>query len=329
MAGLADDLGRIAEHSGFSGVVRVAVRGETVFELAQGDADRANGRPITAQTRFATASGTKGLTALTVLSLAETGDLRLDDPVRAIVGDRLPNIDAAVTIDQLLTHRSGIGDYLDESELDDIDDHLLGDRSAHLFEVPSDYLQVLETPPQRDVPGSVFRYNNSGYMVLALVIELVAGAFGPAVEERVLHPAGMQRSGFFRSDDLPADVGLGYLTDGRTNLFHLPVVGGGDGGAYVTLDDLDALWTALLAGRIVSPRWVDVFAEDVSRCNDDRSHGRGVWLRPGGDELWLEGHDAGVSFISGRRRSGGLEYSVLSNTSDGAWPLARRIAEEA
>lgn len=324
---LADQLAATAATTDFSGVVRVSVEGEVQAEFARGYADRSSRRPNALTTRFGVASGTKGFTALAVLSMVESGELSLDTNVRDVVGTHLPNIDPAVTLDHLLSHRSGIGDYLDEEALGDVDDHVLGDRSVHLFVEPSDYLHLLRVPPQRHPPGERFRYNNSGFMVLALVIELAAGGFRQAVEQRVLRPAGMNRSGFFRSDSLPPDVALGYLQDGRTNVFHLPVVGGGDGGIYLCLDDVSAFWAALFDGRIVSPASVRLFTEVVSDNGDEPSYGRGVWLGDGGDHVWLEGQDAGVSFMSGTRRHTGLEYAVLSNTSSGAWPLVRAILD--
>ena len=225
--------------------------------MTAGYADRANGRPNASTTRFATASGTKGFTALTTVSLAEDGAFDLATTVASLVGDVLPNIDERVTIEQLLGHRSGIGDYLDEEALDDIDAHVLGAVSAHVFDRPSAFIDLLAVPPQRHAPGERFVYNNSGFVILSLIIERLTGSFVDAVAERVLEPAGMAESGFFRADALPPDAAIGYLRNGRTNVFHLPVVGAGDGGAYTCLDDLDRFWDALLAGRIVSPGAVE------------------------------------------------------------------------
>lgn len=59
----------------------------------------------------------------------------------------------------------------------------------------------------------------------------------------------MPHAQFARTDDLPANTALGYLANGRSNVFHLPVVGMGDGGAFFTLDDTSAFWQALFGGR--------------------------------------------------------------------------------
>lgn len=303
MTPLATDLAEVADDKHFAGVVRVHVAGEHPIELERGFADRAARRPILGSTRFGVASGTKGLTAVTILHLIEEGRLALDTSAATIIGHQLPNVPAAVTIEHLLSHRSGIGDYLDEDELDDADAHVLGDRSAHLFVQPSDYLHLLEVPAPREAPGSGFRYNNSGFMILALVIETLTGDYHAAVTERVLEPAGMRRSGFFRSDDLPPETALGYLQNGRTNVFHLPVVGGGDGGVYLCAEDVSSFWAALFGGRLVTSESVALLTEVVSDGHPNGGYGRGVWLGDGGDHVWLE------------------------TPTNGAWPLVRRILD--
>src|SRR5262245_38968983 len=113
MAALAEEIDGLAAE-GFSGVVRVDRGGQTEFEKAYGLADRARAIPNRVDTQFGTASATKGLTALTVISLVAEGALELTTTARSVLGEDLPLIDERVTVEQLLAHRSGIGDYLDE-----------------------------------------------------------------------------------------------------------------------------------------------------------------------------------------------------------------------
>jgi CubicO group peptidase (beta-lactamase class C family) len=145
-------------------------------------------------------------------------------------------------------------------------------------------------------------------------------AFHELVKERVCEPAGMRETAFLRSDELPAGAAVGYLADGRTNVFHLPVRGSGDGGVYSTVADVRALWTAFLAGSIVASRW----AEELVRPRSER-YGLGFWLD--GSRLRLEGMDAGVSFFSIHDPRSGETRTVVSNTTNGAWPLARFLRE--
>jgi CubicO group peptidase (beta-lactamase class C family) len=113
MQSLQDAVEGAAECTGFSGVVRLDRSGENEFSTAYGFADRAHGVLNTVETLFATASGSKGLTALAVMSLVERRMLELGTTARSLLGKYLPLIANDVTIEQLLAHRSGIGDYLD------------------------------------------------------------------------------------------------------------------------------------------------------------------------------------------------------------------------
>ena len=132
---------------------------------------------------------------------------------------------------------------------------------------------------------------------------------------------------FCRTDDLPTNTAVGYLDNGRSNVFHLPVFGMGDGGVFMTLDDTTVFWDALFAGRVVSLESVAAMTAEASVHDDTRSDGRGFWLGPGVDHVWIEGMDAGVSFQSGVFRQAEVRYSVLSNTSSGVWPLVRTIRD--
>lgn len=310
-------LDELAAETMFSGVVRV---GE--IAKAYGLAHRAYGIPNEVDTRFGLASGAKGLTALTVVRLIEDGLLELSTPARALLGRDLPLVDDGVTVEHLLAHRSGIGDYLDEESEHDVDDYLMP-VPVHELAATEQYLAVLDGHPQKFPPGERFAYCNSGYVVLALLAERAAGvAFHELVARRVCEPAGMSDTGFLRSDDLPARTALGYVADGRTNVFHLPVRGSGDGGVYSTAADVHRLWEAFFEGRIVSADW----AAEMVRPRSER-YGLGFWLSPETGAVRLEGMDAGVSFRSVHQPGAGVTYTVISNTSAGAWPIARFLEE--
>ena len=114
MTDLAAAVDALAAEGAFSGVVRIDHGDEVVLSKAYGFADRRWKIPNAPETRFATASGVKGMTALAVMSLVEDGTLDLATTARSVLGADLPLIDDAVTVEQLLAHRSGIGDYFDE-----------------------------------------------------------------------------------------------------------------------------------------------------------------------------------------------------------------------
>jgi CubicO group peptidase (beta-lactamase class C family) len=328
MESLEDEVDRLAAEIDFSGVVRID-RGDSV-ELAKafGMAHRGLQVANTIDTQFGAASAVKGMTALTVVSLISDGLLELTTPARSVLGSDLPLIGDAVTIEHLLSHRSGIGDYLDEDADSDINDYMMP-VPVHQLATTEQYLVALDGFPAKFEPGTDFSYCNGGFVVLALIAERVSGVpFHDLVHQRVCLPAGMVDTAFLRSDELPGRAALGYLAiDGawRSNVLHLPVRGSGDGGVYTTAADVRSLWTAFFEGRIVSPDWVSEMVRP--RTVVSHRYGLGFWLAGSGDAVRLEGYDAGVSFRSWHHPSSRLTHTVVSNTSEGAWPLTTMLYE--
>jgi CubicO group peptidase (beta-lactamase class C family) len=330
MQRLEDALDPVADRTGFSGVLRVDRGDTTDLVKAFGLADRTHDIVNTIDTRFALASGAKGFTALTVMSLIEDGTLERSTTARSVLGGDLPLIHDTVTVEHLLAHRSGIGDYLDEDAVDDISDYVMPVPVQELA-TTEQYLAVLDGHKTMFRPGERFVYNNGGYVVLALIAERSSEmSFHELVQQRVCEPAGMHDTAFLRSDELPGDAALGYLTvDGpRTNVFHLPVLGTGDGGIYSTAADMTAFWHSLFAGAIVSS---DRVAEMVRPRSDwpeeSKRYGLGFHLHATSDVVWLEGHDAGVSFCSTHDPTNAITHTVISNWSEGAWPITTLLDE--
>lgn len=326
-ADLADALDVAAAGSTFSGVIRVDHGGSTVLERGYGLADRAQGVAMTSRHRLPVASISKGFTALVVGALIDEGLLAFDSPVRPQLGTDLPLVDDAVTVDHLLAHTSGIGDYLEESA-GEITDHVL-DVPVHTLEDAEDFLPVLDGHVQVRAPGERFAYNNAGYVLLALLAQRVAGrSFHDLVRTRVLEPATMPATSYPRSDEPGVAVAHGYLhEDGlRTNVLHLPVRGSGDGGAVTTAADLAAFWTALGEGRIVSPATLEVLTAPRTVVEEEEMrYGRGFWRGLHSELLILEGYDAGVSGRTWHDPATGVTASVLANHSEGAWPVLQAV----
>jgi CubicO group peptidase (beta-lactamase class C family) len=319
----------LARETSFSGVIRVDLDGETVCAEAYGLAHRAHGIANALETQFAIASGVKGLTALTVASLIEDGVLAMSTTARSLLHDDLPLIADEVTVEQLLAHRSGIGDYVDEDADLDINDYLMR-VPVHELATTEDYLPALAGHEHKFAPGTNFSYCNGGYVVLALLAERASGVpFHDLVRDRVCIPAGMQDTEFLRSDELPARAALGYLAgSARTNVLHLPVRGSGDGGIYSTVADFSSFWEALVDGRIVSKEMVVELVRPHSDVPPSRRYGLGFWLGAENDTIALEGYDAGVSFRSVHDPLRRITHTVISNTSDAAWPLTRLLTEQ-
>lgn len=331
MNALARDLDRIAADTGFSGVVRVDGPGDIEVVQAYGLADRAHSIPNAPDTQFGIASGTKGLTAITIMRLVEEGALGLSTRARSILGADLPLVDERVTVEHLLAHRSGIGDYLDEELELDLSEYLLPVPAQELATTEA-YLGVLDGHPPKFRPGERFAYCNSGYVLLALIAERVAATpFRELVRDLVCTPAGMSDTEFLRSDELPGGAAVGYVpVEGtwRTNVFHLPVRGSGDGGVYTTAADVATFWRALFAGSIVSEETLAEMLRDRSPGRADRGYGLGFWLPAGGGAVLLVGSDAGVAFRSAHDPDRLATWTLLSNGGEGAGAIAARLEQE-
>jgi CubicO group peptidase (beta-lactamase class C family) len=319
----------VAAESRFSGAVRVDRGAEVVLDTAYGLANRAFEIPNRPDTQFGVASGLKGLTALVTMTLVDEGVLGLDTPVRAFLGDDLPLIADDVTVEHLLAHRSGIGDYIDEDAGGEVTEYVLL-RPVHELVGPEDFVPVLDGYPTKFAAGTSFSYCNGGFVVLAIVSERASGIpYHELVIDRVCTPAGMTDSAFLRSDELPARAATGYLfvDSPRTNVLHLPVRGVGDGGIYTTTADMRAFWTALVAGAIVSRAWVAEMTRPRSDASERSQYGLGFWLRTGTSVVELEGYDAGVSFRSLHDPATDTTVTVIANWTDGAWTLAKALEE--
>ncbi|MDP9301892.1 MAG: beta-lactamase family protein [Actinomycetota bacterium] len=272
MQPLEDAVDSVANRTGFSGVVHVDRSGSIELAKAYGLADHGHEISNTIDTQFGIASGTKGLTALAVVSLIEDGSLDLTTTARSVLGGDLPLIGDDVTIEHLLSHRSGIGDYLDEDAGHAITDYVMP-VPVHELATTEQFLAVLGGYPAAIPPGERFAYSNGGYVVLALIAERTSGVpFHELARRRVCEPAGMDDTEFLRSDELPGRAALGYLTEdgSRTNVFHLPVRGSGDGGIYTTVADVGSLWSAFFAGQVVSRDWVAEMVRSHATCRNSR-----------------------------------------------------------
>jgi CubicO group peptidase (beta-lactamase class C family) len=329
---VATALDQRARADALNGVVSIDVDGTPVFAQAYGLADRAHVVPNTVDTRFGTASASKAFTALTVMAMVEDGALQLDTPVRGILGRDLPTIDDGVTVEHLLSHTSGIGDYLDEEADWEVDDYVLTVPVHELAQTEA-FVRAVDGQPQKSAPGERFAYNNGGYIVLALVAERVSGlGFHDLVGERVLAPAGMERSGYLRLDELPGDAAIGYVYEEpdslRSNVLHLPVRGNGDGGAFTTAPDLSRFWRALADGAVLPESSIaELWRPRHTDASEGLRYGLGFWLDLDGPGIVLEGYDAGVSIRSRFDPVTRTTVTIVANTSEGAWGVIKAYSD--
>ncbi len=178
----------------------VADGGKVVFEKGYGKADREQGRAAGGDTRYRIGSITKQFTATAILQLEKKGLLKVTDPLLKYVPE-YPAAGDKITLHHLLTHTSGIPSYTDDEAL-----MKRRDQPATV----ADILATFRDKPLAFDPGTQFRYSNSNYYLLGVVIERVTGKhYEDYLQENVLRPAGMTRTSTVDAPDAP-DTAVGY-----------------------------------------------------------------------------------------------------------------------
>jgi CubicO group peptidase (beta-lactamase class C family) len=307
-----------------SGTVLLTRAGATALRRCFGPADRAANLPVTPTTRFGLASATKLFTAAAVADLVARAYLRFDAPVIGVLPERRrpSTLRSDVTVHHLLTHTSGIADYAEEDEhspgyVEDYGD-LWEQRPNYTMLRPADFLPLFGDRPPYRAPGERWQYSNAGYVLLGLVIEEVSGRpYTEFVQERVFDRADMSSSGFFRLDEARPDVAVGYLPrmsadrPWRSNIYRLPVIGGADGGAFSTADDLDRFLQRLADGALLGSFQGVVMARHADAGSGYHS-GYGVLHYP--DGRWGHGGgDPGAEALVQRFPDEDVNLIVLCN----------------
>jgi len=312
----------------FSGLIKIEEHDKLVYQYIQGFENREKNIPITKDTLFAIASGTKFLTALAIGKLIDEKKFTLDSKIKDLYDLKIDSIDKDITVRQLLSNTSGMADYLDEELLDG---------ATHLYFTvpfkdlinPKDFIPIFSKKDQKSIPGERFNYNNQGYVYLAIVVEEVSKkSYKDYINQEILKPLGITKSGIYHLDHYPSHTALGYLNnkeDSLTNLGLLPYQSGGDGGAICTFDELRTLWKSFFEYKIISKELVKEFTK-IHATIDEKSNnyfGLGLWLRKTDDEIipYLLGGDPGISFSSSYSPFTKKYKFAVSNTSHGVWDI--------
>lgn len=299
--------------------VMVIRRGKVVLRKAYGMANLEERIATTSDTHYRLASVTKQFTAAAILTLADQKKLSIDDPVRRWLPS-LPSYADAVTIRHLLTHTSGLIDY---------EDAIPSGTTEQLKD--ADVLRLLETQAATYfTPGTSYRYSNSGYALLALIVEKASGRrFADFLHDRIFRPLGMKTTvGHEEGVSTVVHRAYGYSREGegwkRTDQSLTSAVLG-DGGIYTSVGELVKWIRALESGR---------FAEaSVPRVDTDV---KGVRYGFG----WRIGEHGGRRVVSHTGESMGfrnalvrfpdehLAIIVLTNRNEGhPYEIAIKIAD--
>lgn len=322
---IADEL-FVKEKDGIAGMVLHVARGNrTLISKAYGWADIASRRPLGTSNVFRIGSVTKQFTAAAVLRLVELGKLGMDDPLSRYVPE-FPDPGRRVTVQQLLSHTSGIVSYTD---LPWFATHRQGSLS------PSELVALVGNEPLSFPPGTQFKYSNSGYWLLGLIVERASGErYADFLRDAVISRAGLASTRYCPdSQDYPS-AALGYdRVDGRpapapSMSMSMPFAAGA---LCSTAADLVRWSQALRAGRVIS-------ADDSARMRQSTllpdgartNYGFGIGFD---DSLGtpMEGHNGSIpGFMADLYYlpQHDIDIAVLVNTLvPGGFPLTPRLVQ--
>jgi CubicO group peptidase (beta-lactamase class C family) len=295
--------------------VGVARDDRSVMERAYGMADLEHDIPNTAETIFEAGSVSKQFTAAAIVLLALDGKLSLDDDIRKYVPE-LPDYGTTITLRHVLTHTSGLRDWgsvagiagWGRSARTHTHDHvidILSRQSALNFE-----------------PGAEYSYSNSGYNLLAVVVDRVSGlSFAEFSQQRIFEPLGM-RSTQWRDDYRRIVKGRSSAYGARGGQFVIdrPIEDvHGNGGLLTTVGDLLTWNAALASGRLGGPRFVELMHQrGVLNDGDTITYASGLMISSlrNVPEVAHTGSTAGYRAFLARYPEQRLDVAVLCNVGN-------------
>lgn len=208
--------------------------------------DNTNGKKLTSTTNFRMASVSKQFTAMCILLLEKDGKVSFDDPISRFFPEIPSTVGNKILLRHLLTHSSGIIDY--EGIMND-------SQTTQLLD--ADVLTLLSKQDTTYfVPGSQFRYSNSAYALLALIIEHISGQpFPHFMKERIFTPLKMKNSLMYEASTPIPNRALGFARDVNKKLYandqSSTSAVKGDGGVYTSLNDYSKWTHALWKGKLI------------------------------------------------------------------------------
>jgi CubicO group peptidase (beta-lactamase class C family) len=326
-------LGRFSRQGGFSGAVLVARRGEVIFEKAYGEARREPSIPNHVSTRFNIASVGKIFTAVLVFELIEEHKLALDGKLCHYLPNYPLKQACPITIDQLLTHTSGLGDVMNPRLI----------RAVDHFKAPQDYIDTFGRDPLASAPGQRWAYSNLGYAVLGRIVEAIEGkSFSDVITKRIYEKANMKGATHLASAANASDVAVPYaslMPSGKGKLEYGPErdarrflpLPAPFGCSFASVRDLYDFSQALMAGRLVSKSTLELMVKtNRARPGDLAAHyGYGVMTDVIGGVPHF-GHDGGIWGVNAvlRMTPENDVVVVLSNVSPGAGQRAAMLAAD-
>jgi CubicO group peptidase (beta-lactamase class C family) len=291
--------------------IGVAKNGKLVFAKAYGFRNLDDKVPADADTTYGIGSNTKQFTAAGILLLRDAGKLDVDAPVsRYLPG--MPH-GREVTIRNLLTHTGG---YAEFTELPDVD--RLGARPATNEEI----LDTVVNDPLGFKPGTKWQYSNTGYVMLATIIERLSGvSYADFLRTRIFEPLGMTRTRYEDQALVETNRATGYTRFAmgeQEHESHLDYTWfSGAGAIESTLADLETWNNAIDRGTLLSAASREMMHTSFKLADGtDTRYGFGLFMQPlpGGKHVVLHGGDTtGFGTQDARFVEDGIDVIVLTN----------------
>ena len=309
--------------------VIVVKGGRVLFRKAYGLANLETQTPMQPEMVFEIGSITKQFTSTAILMLAEQGKLALTDDVRTYV-PQLPDKGALITIEHLLTHTSGIKDYTEDPKWPALWRQDL---------TPAQVLDLVKDAPLDFPPGTKWRYDNTGYTLLGMILEKASGMpYAEFIQRNIFEPLGMAHSLYGSLSAIVPHRAAGY-TKGEKKWENAPYLSLAQpyaaGSLMSSVDDL-ALWDAAVSSeRLISPAsWRKAFSGYRLPDGEDTRYGFG-WELGSYEGHAVIHHGGGIPGYATevfRMPADHLYVAVLTNSdspSIGPDAAAARIAAEA
>lgn len=272
----ADEIDRLMQAYtntvGFQGAVLVADRGTVILKKGYGLANVELDVPNTPETKYRLGSLTKQFTAMLVLQLVAEGKVRPESKLSEYVPEYPKATGERITIHQLLTHQSGIPNY--------ITPEFLAKRSREFFS-PTDLAKVFWERPLDFEPGAKYSYTNSGYHMLGIVVEKVTGkSYEQALRERILDPLDMRDTGYDHTQAILPRRAAGYtktpkgLQNAAFGEMSIPYAAGG---MYSTVLDMRKWDAALYTEKLLDRKHLDLMFQPAVKIGAGRAYGYG-WM---------------------------------------------------
>ncbi len=234
----------------FSGTVLLARDGKPLFVKSYGLANKDFAVPNNNDTKYNLGSINKVFTKAALMQLRDEGKIDFSKTLRTYLPNYPSDIADKVTINQLLEHTSGMGDFFGP-------DYQATPKNR--LRTLSDYATLFAKKPLEFEPGSNRRYSNAGYIVLGLVIEKVSGmSYYDYVQTKIFAPLEMKDTASFPADAIVPNRATGYTTRGEDsdvprhpNTYTLPGRGSSAGGGYSTAADMLRFVTS--TRKVLSP----------------------------------------------------------------------------